>query len=321
VTAGLARHSPDMPLAIEANRLAKSYGALEAVGEVSLQVRSGEFFGLLGPNGAGKTTTIHMLATLLRPSRGTATVAGYDVVSSPLAVRRNIGIVFQETTLDLDLTAGENLHFAGALYGIELSERRRRIEELLDLFELTARTNDRVRVFSGGMRRALDLARGVLHRPRILFLDEPTLGLDPVHRRAVWRFLQRLRDEQSMTLFLTTHYLAEADDCDRVAFIQGGHIAAHGSPADLKRKFAQDSIEIQAHEVDDALLAEVRRRTGREPRRGEGGIIVSVPAAEEVLPQLLPLIGDRVRSVGIRRASLEDVFVAVAGRPDPVLPA
>src|SRR5271167_1928012 len=197
--------------AIVTSGLGRDYGRMRAVDSIDLEVRSGEFFGFLGPNGAGKTTTIRMLTTLLNPSRGWARVAGTDILEDPLAVRREIGVVFQETTLDGDLTAEENLRFCTRLYGLSRKESKIRIDEALELFALTDRRNSRVRTFSGGMRRALDLARGILHRPSVLFLDEPTLGLDPGQRRRIWEFLKRLPGEQGTTLFLTTHYLEEAD--------------------------------------------------------------------------------------------------------------
>ena len=303
--------------AIEATGLAKIYGSVVAVDHVDLAVAPGEFFGLLGPNGAGKTTTIHMLATLLRPSRGSARVVGFDVSKSPLRVRSRIGIVFQDTTLDLDLTAEENLRFAARLYGMEGRQLRSRIDELLGLFDLLKRRHDRVRTFSGGMRRALDLARGLLHRPDVLFLDEPTLGLDPVHRRAVWDFLHRLRAEEQTTLFLTTHYLEDADSCDRVAIIESGRIAVEGSPDQLKRTFGHETIELETDCVDDALVEEVRRLTGSEPAIGPRGMHLRVEAAEKILPALIPLLGNRVTSLRVRQPTLDDVFIAVAPRASP----
>jgi ABC-2 type transport system ATP-binding protein len=304
--------------AIEASGLGKSYGNLVAVAGIDLAVGPGEFFGLLGPNGAGKTTTIHMLATLLRPSRGSARVAGLDVAKAPLGVRGRIGIVFQETTLDLDLTAEENLRFAARLYGLKGARLRSRVAELFALFGLTERGNDRVRTFSGGMRRALDLARGLLHRPDVLLLDEPTLGLDPVHRRAIWQFLHRLRAEEQTTLFLTTHYLEEADGCDRVAIMASGRIAVEGTPDQLKRRFGRESIELEAPRVDEALLAEVQRRTGCAAVVGARGLQVLVEAADETLPALVPLLGGRVTSIRVRQPTLDDVFAAIVpGAPVP----
>jgi ABC-2 type transport system ATP-binding protein len=237
------------------------------------------------------------------------------VARDPLAVRRQIGLVFQETTLDLDLTAEENLRFAARLYALPTAEARRRIDEVLELFDLAPRRHDLVRSFSGGMRRALDLARGVLHRPGILFLDEPTLGLDPTHRRRIWAFLHRLRSESGVTLFLTTHYLEEADDCDRVAILDRGRIIVRGTPAELKRRVGHESLELDADPVDDGLVAEIRRRTGVEPRRSPRGLVVIAPDAEKVLPSLLPLLDGRIRALSVRRPSLDDVFVALTGHP------
>src|SRR5712692_8485202 len=247
--------------AIAALGLGRDYGAVRAVDAIDFDVRPGEFFGFLGPNGAGKTTTIRMLTTLLRPSRGSARVAGKDVQRDPLGVRRQIGVVFQETTLDLDLTADENLRFCTRLYGLSRRESRQRIDEALSLFGLEERRGQRVRSFSGGMRRALDLARGILHRPSILFLDEPTLGLDPTQRRRIWEFLRRLCNESGTTLFLTTHYLEEADPCDRVAIVDRGQVVVLGEPSALKRTLGAESIELITEHAD-ALTPRVRDLTG-----------------------------------------------------------
>ena len=302
--------------AIEAHGLGRDYRARTAVAAVDLHVNSGEFFGFLGPNGAGKTTTIHMLTTLLRPTRGRALVAGHDILARPLDVRREIGLVFQETTLDGELTAEENLRFAARLYGLSRSETAHRVEDALSLFDLQSRRADRARTLSGGMRRALDLARGVLHRPRILFLDEPTIGLDPVNRRTVWDYLARIRD-QGTTMFLTTHYLDEADACDRVAIVDHGAIIAQGTPEDLKRSLGAESIELEADPVDQALLDEVRRLSGVEPVRTERGVVLTLDQTGPALQALLPLVNGRIKSASVRRPSLEDVFVSLmrARRP------
>jgi len=301
-------------LAIQARGLGKDYGGICAVESLDLEVGHGEFFGFLGPNGAGKTTTIHMLTTLLRPSRGQAWVAGHDVARSPLPVRRSIGLVFQATTLDLDLTASENLHFAGRLYALPSDQRARRVDEVLALFDLQERRGDPVRTFSGGMRRALDLARGILHRPAILFLDEPTLGLDPGYRRRIWSFLHRLREEEGMTLFLTTHHLDEADGCHRVVILDRGRILASGSPEELKREMGAETVEVELDEVDEELVEWIEHRIGRPPQYTEAGLLLSVEAAEPLLAELLPLLGGRVRAARVRRPSLEDVFVKLTGR-------
>lgn len=296
---------------VRAFGLGKDYGKLRAVDAVDIDVESGQFFGFLGPNGAGKTTMIHMLTTLVSPTRGRAEVAGHDVVGEPLAVRKNIGLVFQETTLDGELSAEENLQLAGKLYGLGRADLKARIEEVLALFELTDRRHDSVRTFSGGMRRQVDLARGILHRPAVLFLDEPTLGLDPVNRARVWEFLERLADEEGMTLFLTTHYLEEAEPCDRVMIVDRGKVIAQGTPEELKRDLGgSESIELVMGDPDPRLLAEIARRTGSEPRRTDAGVVVAVDSAEAILPLLLPLIGERLESLSVRKPTLEDVFVA-----------
>ncbi len=296
---------------VQAFGIGKDYGKLRAVDAVDINVGSGDFFGFLGPNGAGKTTMIHMLTTLVSPTRGRAEVAGHDVVAEPLAVRKNIGLVFQETTLDGELSAEENLQLAGKLYGLSRADLRARIAEVLELFELTDRRHDSVRTFSGGMRRQVDLARGILHRPTVLFLDEPTLGLDPVARGRVWGFLERLASEEGMTLFLTTHYLEEAEPCDRVMIVDRGQVIAQGTPDELKRDLGgRESIELTMSDPDPRFLAEVERRIGTEPRRTATGVILAVDSAEDVLPMLLPLIGERLESLSVRRPTLDDVFVA-----------
>jgi ABC-2 type transport system ATP-binding protein len=249
---------------IEARGLGKDFGAIRALDGLDLDVGEAEFFGFLGPNGAGKTTTVHLLATLLRPARGTARVCGHDVVRESLAVRRNIGLVFQEATLDRDLTVEENLRFAARLWDVPGGRGGRaagaRIDELLRLFGLAERRDSPVRTLSGGMRRAADIARGVLHRPRLLFLDEPTAGLDPRARRTLWQLIRELRAASGMTVFLTTHYVEEAEPCDRVAVLDRGRLVAYGTPAELKRAVGVGSLE-------EVFLA----RTGRAFVEGEGG--------------------------------------------------
>jgi ABC-2 type transport system ATP-binding protein len=229
--------------AIEARGLGKDFGPVRALDQLDLEVREAEFFGLLGPNGAGKTTTVHLFATLLAPSRGAAHVAGHDVVRQSLRVRRSIGLVFQETTLDRDLTVEENLRFAARLWNLPSGLAARRIEQLLQRFGLLERRRDPVRALSGGQRRALDIARGILHEPRVLFLDEPTAGLDPRTRRSLWELILGVRQSFGVTVFLTTHYLEEAEPCDRVAVLDRGRLVALGPPAALKREAAVSSLE------------------------------------------------------------------------------
>jgi ABC-2 type transport system ATP-binding protein len=229
--------------AIEVRGLGKDFGSLRALDALDLDVQEAEFFGFLGPNGAGKTTTVHLLATLLRPTRGSARIAGHDVVREGLAVRRAIGIVFQDTTLDRDLTVCENLRFAARLWDLPRAAAEPRIERLLEQFGLWDRRAVPVRALSGGMRRAVDIARGLLHEPRVLFLDEPTAGLDPRARRSLWDLIHGIRAASGVTVFLTTHYVEEAEPCDRVAVLDHGRLAALGPPAELKRAVRASSLE------------------------------------------------------------------------------
>ncbi|MBI2415230.1 MAG: ATP-binding cassette domain-containing protein [Candidatus Kerfeldbacteria bacterium] len=233
---------------------------ITAVDHISFQVQQGELFGFLGPNGAGKSTTIAMLTTLLLPSSGTATVAGFDIQQQRDQVRKKIGIIFQETTLDHKLTAYENLNFHGVLYGINRITRRQRITELLAMVELSDRAHSIVQEFSGGMKRRLEIARGLLHLPEILFLDEPTLGLDPQTREHIWRYIDKIRQTRSMTIFLTTHYLDEVENCNRVAIIDGGKIIALDQPSTLKTRYQVNTmnqvfLEATGHGIrEDELL-------------------------------------------------------------------
>jgi ABC-2 type transport system ATP-binding protein len=229
--------------AIAASGLGKDFGAIRALDRLDLEVGAGEFFGFLGPNGAGKTTTLHLLATLLTPTRGRAWVAGHDIARASVAVRRSIGLVFQETTLDRDLTIEENLWFAARLWDLPRRRAEPRIDHLLGQWQLGGRRRDPVRTLSGGMRRRVDIARGILHEPQVLFLDEPTAGLDPWARRALWDMIRALRQASRLTVFLTTHYVEEAEPCDRVAVLDQGRLVALGSPAELKRAAGVASLE------------------------------------------------------------------------------
>lgn len=231
------------PPAIAARGLGKDFGAVRALDALDLDVSEGEFFALLGSNGAGKTTALHLFATLLRPTRGGARVFGYDILQQGLAVRRGIGLVFQEPTLDRDLTVVENLRFAARLWNLPARVAELRIGELLDRFGLAARRDVTVRELSGGQRRSTDIARGLLAEPRLLFLDEPTAGLDPHARRALWESIHRLRGEGGVTVFLTTHYIEEAEPCDRVALLAQGRLVALGTPAELKRRAGTATLE------------------------------------------------------------------------------
>jgi len=229
---------------IEAKELVKEFNGLKAVKGVSFSVAEGEIFGFLGPNGAGKTTTINMLCTLLKPTSGTAILNGFDVVKRPNDVRHSIGLVFQDPSLDERLTARDNLIFHAMVYGIPKAEREKRMTEVMDMVELTERRNDVVRTFSGGMKRRLEIARGLLHYPKILFLDEPTLGLDPQTRAHIWQYVKSLKEREQITVFLTTHYMDEAEVCDRIAIIDNGVIIALDTPKNLKRQVGEGVVTI-----------------------------------------------------------------------------
>ena len=223
--------------------LVKRFGALQAVREISFQVKEGELFGFLGPNGAGKTTTINILCTLLAPTSGKAFVAGYDVFQQPTAVRRSIGIIFQDPSLDERLTALENLKFHAMLYHLPRKKTAERMEMLLKMVGLSERHGDLVKTFSGGMKRRLEIVRGLLHYPKVLFLDEPTLGLDPQTRNHIWNYVKELRQKEGLTLFLTTHYMEEADQCDRIAIMDEGKIIALDTPAAFKQRLGSDTLD------------------------------------------------------------------------------
>jgi len=297
---------------IEVERLVKKYGDIEAVRGIDLAVEQGEVFGFLGPNGAGKTTTISILCTLLRPTAGQARVAGIDVSRDPGAVRSRIGLVFQDPSLDDQLTARENLDLHGRIYGIAGPVRRQRIDELLQVVELADRANSLVRTFSGGMKRRLEIARGVLHHPQVLFLDEPTLGLDPQTRKHIWDYLNELRRREGVTLFMTTHYMDEAEFCDRIAIIDRGQIVALGTPVELKGRIGGDVITVSVGDVP-AAAQEIQTRFGIAPLAANGTLRIEVPDGASFLPRLVRELPMRIDSVSLSRPSLDDVFLKLTG--------
>ena len=308
-----------MDAAITVENLTERFGNLTAVDGVSFTVEAGELFALLGPNGAGKTTIINMLITLLPPTSGSARVAGFDIVREKDAVRRHIGIVFQEPALDKDLTGKENLDFHGMMYGIPRAERARRITEVLELVELTEKAEVLVQNYSGGMKRRLEIARGLIHHPSVLFLDEPTLGLDAQTRRRIWEYIRRMNREEGVSIILTTHYMEEADYLSgRVAIIDRGRIVAMGTPAGLKDILGGDVITL---ELDGdaggfvSLLGDIPWVKGAKEHDGE--VNVTVEMGERRVPDLVALAlghGIHVRSVLLRKPSLEDVFLHFTGR-------
>ena len=308
-----------MDAAITVENLTRRFESLTAVDAVSFSVERGELFALLGPNGAGKTTIINMLITLLPPTSGTARVAGFDVSQEKDAVRRHIGIVFQEPALDKDLTGRENLDFHGMMYGIPRAERVRRIAEVFELVELTERAGVLVQNYSGGMKRRLEIARGLIHHPSVLFLDEPTLGLDTQTRRRIWEYIRRMNRDEGVTIILTTHYMEEADYlAGRVAIIDRGKIVAMGSPSGLKDVLGGDVITLELEATGTGflpLLGGIPWVKGAKEQNGE--ITVTVEAGERRVPELVSIAHDHgihVNSVLLRKPSLEDVFIHFTGR-------
>jgi len=300
------------PLAVEVHGLVKRYGDITAVEGIDLAVRPGETFGFLGPNGAGKSTTIKILCTLAHPTAGSATVAGYDVVTERTAVRRNIGLVFQDTTLDTYLSAEQNLRFHGELYGMPSATLDTRMREVLEMVGLWERRTSRVMTFSGGMKRRLEIARGLMHSPRVLFLDEPTVGLDPQTRASIWTYIHELRQREAITIFLTTHYMDEAENCDRIAIINGGKIVALDTPDALKASVGTDRVQITT--VDDqAAIPALKERFGIDAAVREGLVTFGVADGERFVPRLFAELGLGIKSVSVARPSLDDVFLSYTG--------
>ena len=298
---------------IRVEQLVRRFGDFEAVKGVSFQVEEGELFGFLGPNGAGKTTTINMLVTMLRPSAGEAFVAGYEVRRQPKRVRESIGIVFQDTTLDESLTGWENLRFHADVYDIPLRTFRERAEDVVRMVELNEWRDTMVRNYSGGMKRRLEIARGLLHYPKVLFLDEPTLGLDPQSRVALWDYIREIQRREGITVFLTTHYLGEAEYCARVAVIDHGEIVALDTPARLKELVGGDVITLTTSDNETArrqLIEELRV----EPNVEDGTVRFEVANGAQALAQVFRTLTPEILSVDLHKPSLEDVFIQLTGR-------
>lgn len=298
---------------IKVENLTKRFDGITAVNDISFGVEEGTIFGFLGPNGAGKTTTISILCTLLSPTSGNASIAGHDCMKEPAEVRRAIGIVFQDTTLDKDLTAYENLIFHAYLYSVPKNEMQGRVDNALKFVDLYERKDDLVKKFSGGMKRRLEVARGLIHRPRVLFLDEPTLGLDPQSRTNLWEFITKLPEKHNVTVFMTTHYMEEAEVCDRIAIIDKGKIIAMGSPEELKRTIGGDVVYMRT--TDNAnVKEEIERLLKLTVTEKDGELYMTCDMGDTCIPEMMRKIGEKVVSVRLQRPTLNDVFLKLTGK-------
>jgi ABC-2 type transport system ATP-binding protein len=297
---------------IQIQNLSHRYGERAALAGVSLEVNAGEIFGFLGPNGSGKTTLFRILSTLMTPADGTVLIDGLDLRTARDAIRRHIGVVFQSPSLDKQLTAEENLRHHGHLYGLRGEELERRIDEMLGRVGLAERPRELVGRFSGGMRRRVELAKGLLTRPRILLLDEPSTGLDPGARIDLWRYLCNIRDESGVTILVTTHLMDEAEHCDRLAIMDGGTLAACDTPAALKSRIGADVITLSTDDAP-ALAASVHERFGVEAEPIDSTVRIERQRGHEFIPQLVEAFIGRIRSVSLGKPTLEDVFIHVTG--------
>lgn len=306
--------------AVDIRDLTHRYGEHEALRSVTLSVTPGHLYGLLGPNGGGKTTLFRILSTLLQPTSGTAHVFGIDTVSEPAQVRQRLGVIFQQPALDDALTVTENLHFHGALYGMSGSALRSRIEELLAAFGLTERADNHIKTLSGGLQRRVDLVRGLLHRPELLLLDEPTTGLDPVARRSFWQLLNRTRRQEGTTMLLATHLLDEADPCDEVGIIDRGRLVAQGTPESLKAALGGETLWIETAEPAD-LRDRLHAQFGLEVQVVGPALQLASPEAPALLARIYDAFGAQIDRAMIRKPTLEDVFMTHTGHlldPPPV---
>jgi len=299
--------------AIEVRQLTKQFGKLTAVNNISFSVKKGEIFGFLGPNGAGKTTTINILTTLLKPTSGQAEVNGYDVIKQKEKVRASIGLIFQEPSLDDNLTAYENLKFHSWLYGVDKKTQSQRIPAMLQMVGLTDRQKNVVGTFSGGMKRRLEIARGLVHHPKVLFLDEPTIGLDPQTRNHIWQYVLKLREREQITMFMTTHYMDEAEYCDRVAIIDEGKIIALDSVDNLKKTIGGDVIIIKTKDNQRAQQ-EIKNKWQLEAQQKDDSLMINKQDGGQFIPALFQELSVEIVNVFIRKPTLNDVYLKLTGK-------
>jgi len=297
---------------IQLQALRHQYGDRVALAGVSFEVRPAEIFGLLGPNGSGKTTTFRILSTLMIPSGGRALILGHDVARAPALVRRNIGVVFQAQSIDVKLSAEENLMLVGHIYGLGGAKLKQRVREMLGRVGLADRAREKAETFSGGMQRRLELAKGLLHHPSVLLLDEPTTGLDPGARRDLWQYLQILRDEERVTVLVTTHLMEEAERCDRLAIYANGSLVALGTPAELKSEIGGDVILLEAREPE-ALAARVEQRFAVHPTVLDNRVRLEIESGHRFVTEVVEAFPGEVEGVSIHKPSLEDVFIRRTG--------
>jgi ABC-2 type transport system ATP-binding protein len=297
---------------IQLQALRHLYGDRVALDGVSFDVRPAEIFGLLGPNGSGKTTTFRILSTLMLPSGGRALIMGHDVAREPALVRRNIGVVFQAQSIDIKLSAQENLMLIGHVYGLHGAALKKRVSEMLHRVGLADRAKEKAETFSGGMQRRLELAKGLLHHPSVLLLDEPTTGLDPGARRDLWQYLQILRDEERVTVLVTTHLMEEAERCDRLAIYANGNVVALGTPAELKSEIGGDVILLESNEPD-SLAQRIQQRFGLHPTVLDHQVRLEIDSGHRFVTDVVEAFPGEIEGVSVHKPSLEDVFIRRTG--------
>ncbi|MCF7890904.1 ATP-binding cassette domain-containing protein [Candidatus Bipolaricaulota bacterium] len=302
-----------MKKVIEVENLTKDYGDLRAVNEINFEVQEGEIFGFLGPNGAGKTTTIKMLCALLAPTSGSARIAGLDVAKNPMEIKKQIGLVFQTSSLDDRLTGRENLSFHSRLYNVERKLEKERIKELGERVGLSDRLDDRVKNYSGGMKRRLELIRGMIHHPHVLFLDEPTLGLDPQTRSYIWDYIQELKRKEDISIFLTTHYMDEVELANRAAIIDEGDIIALDSVEALKDQLGGDLIFLETEDNEKAYK-ELEKEFDIEIERVDSKLKLTVEKGEQLIPQLTRVLSSNIKSINLHEPTMDDVFLHLTGK-------